>query len=140
VVQNHAGGTRETDGICFAEAAVERRLAGVDAHQFVRWRGMQAARQPAIASPRYRYRPAGRIPRESGQVQPGRNGRSEREPRSRRAFPLSPQGDSELRKRENPERQLVTVKAMGAAGKTNDLRRLAKGIKKQAKSKLSREP
>lgn len=140
MVRNHAGGTREADGICFAEAAVARPFAGVDAHQFVRWRGMQAARQPAIASPRYRYRPAGRIPRESGQAQPGRNGRSEREPRPRRAFPLSPQGDSELRKRENPERQPVTAKAMGAAGKTNDLRRLAKGTKKLAKSSLSREP
>jgi len=140
VVRNHAGGTREADGICFAEATVARPFAGVDAHQFVRWRGMQAARQPAIASPRYRYRPAGRIPRESGQAQPGRNGRSERERRSRRAFPSSPQGESELRKRENPERQPETVKAMRAAGKTNDLRRLAVGNKKLAKSQLPREP
>lgn len=35
MVRNHAGGTRETDGICFAEAAIERSFAGVDAHQVV---------------------------------------------------------------------------------------------------------
>jgi len=55
-------------------------------------------------------------------------------------FPAFPQGKSELRKRENPERQPETAKAMRAAGKTNDLRRLAVGNKKLAKSQLPREP
>jgi hypothetical protein len=117
VVKNHEGGTR-----CrwLAPSAQRRpRPPGVDARRVKRQRGTKAGIPRTLASrPPRRLRRPPAIARALGRRSEDHEGR----PRGQRGAACAARSGLRRRKvREHPESQLETAKAVGGAGKTNDL-------------------